>query len=135
MLLLFLGDGAAVLIRALEPVEGVEEMNTNRQKFQPNRSKPKIVKKIPTHELCNGPAKLCISFGITKEECNMQDLTVWDKMWIEQTETIPEEQIVKIGIDSAGQEWANKLLRYYILNNKCVSKRDKAQEALLQAKD
>lgn len=133
----FLGDGAAVLIRALEPIDGIEEMTSNRQKFQPNRNKPKKIKEIPPHKLCNGPAKLCISFGIKKEECNMQDLTSWDKMWIEHTKLIPEEQIVtsrRIGIDSAGPEWANKLLRYYIFNNICVSKKDKAQEVLLQSK-
>lgn len=110
-------------------------MIINRHEFQPYKSKQKKeTKDIPLHHLCNGPAKLCISLGITKNSCNMQDLSTWSDMWIEQGEMVPEHQIVKsrrIGIDSAGQEWANKLLRFYVINNKSVSKRDKAQEALL----
>uniref|UniRef100_A0A1B6K7A4 DNA-3-methyladenine glycosylase n=2 Tax=Homalodisca liturata TaxID=320908 RepID=A0A1B6K7A4_9HEMI len=129
------GDGAAVLLRALDPIEGMEQMITNRNEFQPNKNKPKKENKdIPHHQLCNGPAKLCISLNITKDQCNKQDLSKWSEMWIEEGNTIPEEQIVKsrrIGIDSAGPEWANKLLRFYIFNNKSVSKRDKVQEAIL----
>ncbi|XP_054268014.1 DNA-3-methyladenine glycosylase-like isoform X2 [Macrosteles quadrilineatus] len=134
-----LSDGAAVLLRALDPIEGLELMATNRNGFQPNKNKPKKeLKEIPSHQLCNGPAKLCISMGITKEKCNMQDLTTWSEMWVESGEDIPEERIVKssrIGIDSAGEEWAKKLLRFYVLNNKSVSKRDKVQESLLLCTD
>ncbi|KAG8316614.1 hypothetical protein J6590_046660 [Homalodisca vitripennis] len=92
----------------------MEQMITNRNEFQPNKNKPKKENKdIPHHQLCNGPAKLCISLNITKDQCNKQDLSKWSEMWIEEGNTIPEEQIVKsrrIGIDSAGPEWANKLL-------------------------
>ena len=45
------GVGAAVLIRALEPVEGVEEMRRHRG-LEPVRS------------LCSGPGKLTQAFGI-----------------------------------------------------------------------
>ena len=48
------GKVGAVLIRAVEPLEGIEEMKKNRK-----------VKKI--YELTNGPGKLCKSFKITKE--------------------------------------------------------------------
>lgn len=129
------GDGAAVLLRALDPMDGIQKMLINRNEFQPYKNKQKKGNKIiPVHQLCNGPAKLCISLGITKHCCNMQDLSSWSEMWIEQGEVVPEDQIVKsrrIGIDSAGQEWVNKLLRFYVLNNRCVSKRDKEQEANL----
>jgi DNA-3-methyladenine glycosylase len=47
------GEGAAVLIRAVEPLAGEELMAANRS----GRSK---------HELTNGPAKLCQAFGIDK---------------------------------------------------------------------
>lgn len=42
-----------------------------------------------------------------------------------------ESKIVKtsrIGINSAGEEWAKKPLRFYILSNQFVSKRDKKAE-------
>lgn len=131
------GEGNAVLLRAVEPLEGIDYMQKHRREFQKGKKKPTNVtkpqKSLPVHGLCNGPAKLCISFNITKS-CNKEDLTVWDGMWIEKgSEDILEHQIVhskRIGVDSAGEEWASKLLRFYVLGNKHVSKRDKVREAV-----
>jgi DNA-3-methyladenine glycosylase len=47
------GEAAAVLIRALEPMSGVEAMRRARPAARFDR------------ELCNGPAKLCQALGIT----------------------------------------------------------------------
>ncbi len=47
------GEAAAVLIRALEPIAGVEEMWEVRSAARRER------------DLCNGPAKLCQALGIT----------------------------------------------------------------------
>ncbi|KAJ9581250.1 hypothetical protein L9F63_023576 [Diploptera punctata] len=124
------GPGAAVLLRALEPLEGTEYMKQERKKHK--KSEISKAKDLKTQELCNGPAKLCISFNITKEICSEQDLTVWDGMWIEEDEvSVNPCNIVtshRIGIDSVGIEWASKPLRFYILGNTSVSKRDKVKE-------
>ncbi len=45
------GTPAAVLIRSLEPTEGIEEMAANRGVSE-------------LHRLCSGPGKLCQAFGI-----------------------------------------------------------------------
>jgi DNA-3-methyladenine glycosylase len=55
------GYGAAVLIRALEPISGLEFMRQRR------KGRPDI-------ELTNGPAKLCQALQITKPD-NGQDLS------------------------------------------------------------
>jgi DNA-3-methyladenine glycosylase len=47
------GEAAAVLIRALEPLRGVEVMREARPAARRDR------------DLCNGPAKLCQALGIT----------------------------------------------------------------------
>jgi DNA-3-methyladenine glycosylase len=46
-------EGSAVLLRALEPLAGIEEMRRVRPKARRDR------------DLCSGPAKLCQALGIT----------------------------------------------------------------------
>jgi len=48
--------GSGVLIRAMEPLEGIDVMRRNRGGSRPDR------------ELTNGPAKLCQAFAIGREE-------------------------------------------------------------------
>ncbi|XP_033606128.1 probable DNA-3-methyladenine glycosylase isoform X2 [Cryptotermes secundus] len=126
------GAGAAVLLRALEPLEGLECMQLQRQK---GRKSPSSQKELRAQDLCNGPAKLCTSFSITKSSCNEQDLTTWDGMWIQEDESSDPCDIVtshRIGIDSVGSEWASKPLRFYLLGNSSVSRRDRGREKELQ---
>ena len=108
------GDGAAVLIRALEPVGGIAEMMSRR----------KGVKKA--RDLCNGPAKLCQAMDIDKT-CNKLDLVSGREMWVElRPELGPvvgeTEASKRIGVDYA-EEWADKLLRFSIKDCPFVSKR------------
>jgi DNA-3-methyladenine glycosylase len=76
-----------------------------------------------------------MSFSITKASCNELDLTTWDGMWIEEDELFVPCDVVtshRIGIESVGSEWASKPLRFYLLGNSSVSRRDKARERELQ---
>ena len=55
------GSPAAVLIRALEPVEGLALMRKRRSKARWRKGKP-----IPAdHDLCRGPGNLTAALGIT----------------------------------------------------------------------
>lgn len=109
------GEGAAVLIRALEPLEGVAFMQERRKTVKKDR------------DLCNGPAKLCQAMGIDKSY-NRADLVSCDTLWVEPRGEAPplsDADIVKsarIGVDYA-EEWAKKPLRFYIRGNQCVSKK------------
>ena len=110
------GEGAAVLIRALEPLEGAEFMRERRKAAKKDR------------DLCSGPAKLCQAMGIDKF-CNKLDLVSCDSLWVEPRDQkatpISDADIVKsarIGVDYA-EEWAKKPLRFYIKGNPCVSKK------------
>ena len=48
------GRGEAVLIRACEPLAGLEAMRRSRQNTRPD------------HTLCSGPGSLCAAFGISR---------------------------------------------------------------------
>jgi len=48
---LIVGDGTAVLIRALEPTEGLDTMQRNRGLADKGD-------KVKPHDLCSGPSKL-----------------------------------------------------------------------------
>jgi DNA-3-methyladenine glycosylase len=55
------GSPAAVLIRALEPVDGLDLMRERRSRVRWRQGKP-----VPAdHELCRGPGNLTIALGIT----------------------------------------------------------------------
>ncbi|XP_069186574.1 putative 3-methyladenine DNA glycosylase isoform X5 [Procambarus clarkii] len=62
---------------------------------------------------------------------NKVDLTTSETFWLEHGRFISEDQIIvtkRVGIDSCGEEWAKKPLRFYVYNNKFVSVRDKEAE-------
>jgi DNA-3-methyladenine glycosylase len=94
----------AVLIRALEPLKGIEDMKRRRGTSE-------------ITNLTNGPGKLSQALGIGRAQ-NGTDLTKGD-LFIEDSDEKPE--IVKskrIGI-TKGTE---RLLRYYVKNSSFVSK-------------
>jgi DNA-3-methyladenine glycosylase len=101
----------AVLVRALEPVEGIELMRKRR----PGQSDA---------NLTNGPGKLCIALGIDRT-LDRADLT-GDRLWIEKGQRrISRPSITcgpRIGIEYAGH-WAEKPWRFWLRENLSVSRR------------
>ncbi len=102
------GHGAAVLVRALEPLEGKEEMYKRRAKAESDR------------DLLSGPAKLCQALGIDKTQ-NKIDLLESDTLYlskgtIHQSETVAVT--ARIGITQARElPW-----RFFIEGNHFVSR-------------
>jgi DNA-3-methyladenine glycosylase len=100
----------AVLIRALEPVEGQDIM-----------AKRRGARQVKVVNLTNGPSKLCMAMGISKSQ-NKTDLTS-PPLYIEDALPVPKEDIVettRIGVDYA-DEWKNRYWRFYIKRNSFVS--------------
>ena len=126
------GEGAAVLIRALEPVSGLDTMRSNREAKR--KVKNGVKKPMKDKDLCSGPSKLCQAFNINKD-MNCVDLSDSEEIWLENGDTVPEDNMVnstRIGIEGAGPEWSQLKLRWYILDNKNVSVRDKFAESVLK---
>jgi DNA-3-methyladenine glycosylase len=100
----------AILVRALEPVEGVDIMRERRHSH-------------PDHNLTNGPGKLCIALGIDRQLDGSDLLS--NRVWLEEYETVAPRNIAKgprIGIDYA-EEWITKPWRFWIRGNTYVSRR------------
>ncbi|KAF7691030.1 DNA-3-methyladenine glycosylase [Silurus meridionalis] len=123
------GEGAAVLLRSLEPLEGHDAMRRLRASKRKEGAKT-----VKDKELCNGPSKLCQALDI--QRCfDRRDLASDADVWLEMdTEwaTSRERDVVsasRIGIDSHG-EWATKPLRFYLRGHRCVSVVDKAAESM-----
>jgi DNA-3-methyladenine glycosylase len=108
------GSGEAVLIRAVEPLVGIEVMMKNRQK-----SRLQILDGAYLTNLTNGPAKFCQAFGIARKE-NGADL-LDSEISITEGESIPSNPIKRssrIGI----HQGLEKKWRFFIKGNPWVSK-------------
>ena len=100
----------AILVRAVEPVDGIEVMRERRGEMKDKN-------------LTSGPGKLAIAMGMDRS-LNDADL-LGDKGWIENYRTFDFDEIsagARIGIDYAGED-ALKPWRFWVKDNIFVSKR------------
>jgi DNA-3-methyladenine glycosylase len=74
------GSPAAVLIRALDPLDGIAVMRRRRARAGKGRT-PRPASAIGTHDLCRGPGNLTMAMGITLAE-NRVDL-LGDRLFVE----------------------------------------------------
>jgi len=114
---------AAVLVRAVEPVEGINLMCKNRNlNFQ--FSTRLAGRQVFNFQLTNGPGKLCQAFKIDKKLNNID--SIGNALWLEDRgiKIKPREIAAakRIGVDYAGK-YKNKPWRFYIKGNKFVSKK------------
>ena len=75
------GSPAAVLIRALDPLDGIEVMRRRRARAAKGRRSIENRGALATHALCRGPGNLTMAMGITLAE-NRLDL-LGDRLYIE----------------------------------------------------
>ncbi|MFO7447038.1 MAG: DNA-3-methyladenine glycosylase [Ignavibacteriaceae bacterium] len=107
------GSGTAVLIRAVEPLQGIDLMTENRFGRVLKNEKEKF-------NLTSGPGKVCSAFEINRQHYG-EDLT-GNKIYILDQPKVKKENIVtttRIGITKS----VDLLWRFYIKDNPYVSKR------------
>ncbi len=106
------GQANAVLIRAIEPVEGVREMAARRAGR-------------PRGQLTNGPGKLTQAFGIAGE-LNGADLCDPNgAIWLEDVSSPADLRIAngpRIGLGKTPEPWLSIPWRYWIADNPFVSR-------------
>jgi DNA-3-methyladenine glycosylase len=102
------GYPAAVLIRAAEPVDGIELMKTRRQNGA-------------LRNLASGPGKLCQAFAVDRS-LNGADLR-GNVLYLEDRgEPVPKFRATpRIGVDYAGK-WKAKPYRFLVRDSEFVSK-------------
>jgi DNA-3-methyladenine glycosylase len=98
------GYPAAVLIRAIQPQEGLEVIAQRRGRQ-------------PQAHWTDGPGKLCQALGIGGA-LNGIDLCAPDSaLWVEAGEPVPEEQVLttpRIGLNTVPEPWKSIPWRYII---------------------
>jgi DNA-3-methyladenine glycosylase len=91
---------AAVLIRAIQPIEGVEIMSARREGRD-----------------TFGPGKLTKAMGITKDE-NTVDLTVANgSLWIEAGISVHDKNVMigpRVGLNTVPEPWLSKPWRFLV---------------------
>ena len=99
----------AVLVRAVEPVEGLALMRRRRGGG-------------PLHGLTSGPGKLCIALGIDRR-LDRADL-LGDRIWLEARPPVPAGAIAagpRIGIDYA-EAWVDRPWRFWLRDSPFASR-------------
>lgn len=106
------GRPNAVLVRALQPVEGIEWMSELRGKR-------------PLTQLTNGPAKLTQALAIDKSHNGANLCQPDGVIWIEDAPAVPQSQIAvgpRIGLGKTPEPWYSIPWRYWLVDNPFVSK-------------
>jgi DNA-3-methyladenine glycosylase len=106
------GTPGGILFRALEPLEGIEQMFRLRG----------IERNADLRRLTSGPGRLAAAFGITRQRDNGKDLTnVKSDLYIADDGSPPPEVLItkRIGIKKA----VDMPLRYIVAGNRFVSGR------------
>ena len=104
------GEGNAVLIRALEPVFGLDLMCRRRKTKQ-------------LHTLCSGPGKVCQALAITKEEYGLDLCDPTSPLCLIRFRDVPDSRIAlspRINVAYA-EEAATWPWRFYVKDNLYVS--------------
>lgn len=99
------GFPAAVLIRALIPVEGLDKIAENRRG-------------MPEQRWCDGPAKLCQAFSIHGEHNNLDLCAADAELFLEWETSIPDSCVTttsRVGLNSVPEPWKSIPWRYLVV--------------------
>lgn len=105
------GQAGAVLIRALQPLDGLEVMRRLRGR--------------PDAELTNGPAKLAQALALTGDDNGLDLCAAGGTLWIEDAQRLPLENVARgprVGLGKTPEPWLSKPWRFWMRGNRYVSR-------------
>jgi DNA-3-methyladenine glycosylase len=104
---------AAVLIRALEPIKGIDQMMQYR------------ARRCALMDLCSGPAKLTQALRIDRALNGVDLCNRRGDLWIEAGDPLPARSIrrgPRVGLGDTPEPWLSKPWRFWVKGNPFVSK-------------
>lgn len=108
------GEAAAVLIRAFEPLEGLESMRRRRGRAAG-----------PDTRLAAGPARACQALDVDRSFTG-HDLLVPGRLWLATPRAPLDDDDVlmgpRIGVEYAGPEWASQPWRFGLAGSPALSR-------------
>ena len=113
------GRPAAVLLRAVEPTQGIEWMTGARRNGSATHGRsgePRL------HQLASGPGKLCQAYGLDLRH-NRTDL-IGSDLWIEEGIAAPRRGVAtsaRIGCETAAAPWDLMPWRFYLADSRFVT--------------
>jgi DNA-3-methyladenine glycosylase len=116
------GRAGCVLLRALEPVAGIEAMVRNRKMQIPRSARNDNVDERTLKLLCSGPARLCQALGIDRPRDNGKDLLTPGsdlQLWDDGFRVKKVVTTTRIGITKS----AELPLRYYFAGSPYISRK------------
>jgi DNA-3-methyladenine glycosylase len=134
------GRAAALLIRAVEPVEGVDAMREARIEWQRRRDASRRaaaetasddasgavlrLRSQPANRLASGPGLVCVAFSIDRSDDGMDLCDPASDLRLEVAAGDAPVQVAtgpRIGIDYAPEPWLSRPWRFYVPENRSVS--------------
>ena len=104
------GFPAAVLIRAILPLEGIELIGQNRTGR-------------PVKDWCNGPGKICQALSIDGELNGVNLYTEREGLWIEEGNPVSDDLVVcgpRIGLGTTPEPWKSKPWRFQVVSQELM---------------
>lgn len=130
------GTAAAVLVRAVEPLAGVERMRAARLAHLEARRRDRAAERrgadaaqlarLPAARLASGPGLVCAAFSVTRSADDGRDLCAGDGSLrlLAAADEAPPARIVatpRIGIGYAGEPWRGLAWRFLDADSPAVS--------------
>jgi DNA-3-methyladenine glycosylase len=129
------GRPAALLVRAVEPLEGIEAMRSarlaswRRRRKRPNGEAEAIeaarLGRLPANRLASGPGLVAAAFGIDRTMTGLDLLDPGSSLRIEAAPPgeprPPIETTPRVGIDFAGAPWTDLPWRFVITGHPSLS--------------
>ena len=133
------GRASAVLLRAVEPLEGLERMRADRLRVASRRRAARTpegleraragLARVPAERLASGPGVVAAAFGIDTSWTGIDLLDTGSRLRLERdpsdpADTVGDADVVtgpRIGVSYAGPGWAERPWRFSVADHRSVS--------------